>query len=196
MSNLRIENKYLFDPKSKNKIVNQIINNKYREIYPKRLINSIYFDTRNLQCYTDSVEGVVPRKKFRIRKYNDANEYKKEIKEVTPNGKFKSNSDIFSIPSSILDRDYKILFPIVSVTYSRLYFGNEFIRITLDYGIRYNALNTKTQYRSPYLVVETKLADDIDYKQSINDFKLFNLNNESFSKYKEACEMCILNITK
>ena len=41
MSNLRIENKYLFEPKSKNKIVNQIINNKYREIYPKRLINSI-----------------------------------------------------------------------------------------------------------------------------------------------------------
>ena len=194
MSSLRIENKYLFEPKKKYKVINQIINNEYKEIYPKREINSIYFDTRNLQCYTDSLEGVVPRKKFRIRKYDNINKYKKEIKEVTTEGRFKSNSNITSIPSYILDRDYKLLFPIVSITYSRLYFGNEFIRITLDYDISYNLLSSNTLYRSSYLVVETKLADNIEYNQTINDFKLFNMNNVSFSKYKEACEKCILKI--
>jgi hypothetical protein len=40
-------------------------------LYPKRIVNSIYFDNE-LKMYSDSVEGVtVPRKKIRIRAYDN-----------------------------------------------------------------------------------------------------------------------------
>ena len=38
-------------------------------MYPKRMISSLYFDTINKNCHTDSIEGVIPRKKVRIRSY-------------------------------------------------------------------------------------------------------------------------------
>ena len=37
-------------------------------LYPERIINSVYFDTRNLNMYYESIEGVLPRKKIRLRK--------------------------------------------------------------------------------------------------------------------------------
>ena len=41
------------------------------KIYPNRKIFSIYFDNQNLNMYHDSIEGIIPRKKIRIRTYND-----------------------------------------------------------------------------------------------------------------------------
>ena len=32
-------------------------------LYPQRIINSLYFDTKNFQLFKDSEEGVLPRKK-------------------------------------------------------------------------------------------------------------------------------------
>ena len=39
-----------------------------KTLYPQRIINSIYFDNK-LRMYSDSNEGIVPRKKIRIRSY-------------------------------------------------------------------------------------------------------------------------------
>ena len=36
-------------------------------IYPKRIVSSLYFDTNNKNCYKDSIEGVIPRKKLEAR---------------------------------------------------------------------------------------------------------------------------------
>ena len=43
----------------------------FKEIYPERQINSIYFDTTNLDFFHDSEEGISPRKKVRVRYYNN-----------------------------------------------------------------------------------------------------------------------------
>ena len=48
--------------------------NKAIKAYPDREIYSIYFDNKNFQTYLDSIEGVVPRKKIRLRTYNFKNE--------------------------------------------------------------------------------------------------------------------------
>ena len=66
------------------------------QLYPKRVINSIYFDTSNYSMYSDSMEGVLPRKKIRLRNYNykfifDKN-VKKEIKISSVEGRFKTSS--------------------------------------------------------------------------------------------------------
>ena len=40
-----------------------IIENQGRILYPKRVVNSLYFDNWNFSMYADSIEGVLPRKK-------------------------------------------------------------------------------------------------------------------------------------
>ena len=51
-----------------------------RELYPKRVINSCYFDSHDLRCFYDSDEGVLPRKKIRLRWYENKKKITKEIK--------------------------------------------------------------------------------------------------------------------
>ena len=40
-----------------------------KEMYPKRKVSSLYFDNIEKQSHIDSLEGVLPRKKIRIRTY-------------------------------------------------------------------------------------------------------------------------------
>ena len=40
-----------------------------KTIYPGRKITSLYFENNKNQMYDDSIEGLVPRKKIRIRHY-------------------------------------------------------------------------------------------------------------------------------
>ena len=40
-------------------------------LHPKREINSCYFDTNNLKMFHDSEEGILPRKKIRLRWYKN-----------------------------------------------------------------------------------------------------------------------------
>jgi len=37
-------------------------------------VRSIYFDTKELDCYTEKIEGIKVRKKYRIRGYNEQND--------------------------------------------------------------------------------------------------------------------------
>ena len=36
-------------------------------LYPERIICSRYIDNKNMQIYFETIEGIVPRKKIRIR---------------------------------------------------------------------------------------------------------------------------------
>jgi hypothetical protein len=47
---------------------NQLIALGMKELHPCRIINSCYFDNDNLTLFHESEEGVLPRKKIRIRK--------------------------------------------------------------------------------------------------------------------------------
>ena len=74
----RIELKFDITKYSFSKIIN-----KYNlfKIYPERIVNSIYYDTKNLDLYNDSEEGITPRKKFRVRSYNNDLSKNFEIKQ-------------------------------------------------------------------------------------------------------------------
>ena len=72
------------------------INNTKGEIlYPERIICSRYLDNKNMQMYFDTIEGIVPRKKIRIRtygteKFSSSNgEYCLELKMTTEHSRFK-----------------------------------------------------------------------------------------------------------
>ena len=59
----RFEQKYLLDSVNINNVLKQI---NAKPVYNSRWINSIYYDTKNLILYNESVEGTVPRKKIRF----------------------------------------------------------------------------------------------------------------------------------
>ena len=67
----RIEEKFSID---KNKIIDFksfLANKTVKQIYQPRRIRSLYFENRNYEMYSDSIEGLTPRKKIRIRNYPD-----------------------------------------------------------------------------------------------------------------------------
>ena len=59
------------------------------QLYTSRLINSIYFDNKELCLFKDSEEGVVPRKKIRIRWYDNDKKFAKEVKISSLEGRYK-----------------------------------------------------------------------------------------------------------
>ena len=60
---LYLKSENLFDFKE------YLIRKSAKKLYESRIIESLYFDNYNLQIYNDSIEGLVPRKKIRIRNY-------------------------------------------------------------------------------------------------------------------------------
>ena len=58
-------------------------------LYPARIVNSCYFDTHDLKLFSESEEGVLPRKKIRIRWYDKKNNFSKEVKISSIEGRFK-----------------------------------------------------------------------------------------------------------
>ena len=97
------------------------------ELYPSRIINSLYLDNKNFSMFDHSMEGVTPRKKLRIRTYNnnfflnDKLNFKKELKITSVEGRFKTsenyNNSIKNVFEGVYDHDYGLCFPVLNVLY-------------------------------------------------------------------------------
>ena len=66
----RLEKKYALDIRKYDQLIRYIILLEAKKIYDQRTIFSTYFDNDFFSSYKQSEEGVVPRKKIRIRSYN------------------------------------------------------------------------------------------------------------------------------
>ena len=67
--------------KSKKNIFLNFKKNNISKLYDNRVINSVYFDNNKFEIYHDSVEGISPRKKIRLRYYGDSLKFK-NLKEL------------------------------------------------------------------------------------------------------------------
>jgi len=139
----RIEKKLRLSKSELHSIKSLLTNQGMKSLYPDRCINSIYYDTPNFDLFHDSEEGVLPRKKIRIRWYSNKNESKLEKKISSIEGRYK---EVQSIKNSnldfIFDRSYGYLTPSIMVTYKRSYFSYKDLRITLDQSIKYTNLRS------------------------------------------------------
>ena len=166
-------------------------------LFPTRTINSIYFDNQDFSMYHHSIEGVVPRKKIRLRIYDqefiftkDAN---KEIKISSVEGRYKISKKTKN-PSQIMnlgifDQNYGLCLPVLNVTYKRSYYKVKNIRLTLDEKITYrkviNRGVSKLSTPDNYNIVELKFNSEksIDFvRQS------FPFERARFSKYCRGIE--------
>ena len=84
-----------------NSFNNWLDDNNGELLFKERNINSIYYDNNNFKMYFDSIEGTVPRKKIRVRNYNDklkfnTKENNLELKISSVEGRFKTSKKISS----------------------------------------------------------------------------------------------------
>ena len=114
IKDIRLEKKFIYQ---KGDVAYKVflINGMFRRTYPKRKINSIYFDCENLKNVWDNINGFGNRVKIRLRWYNDLQnkevflEEKKKInlmtvKNVKSIGVFKN---IFELKNYINEKLYK-----------------------------------------------------------------------------------------
>ena len=163
---------------------------KLKEIYSKREITSIYFDTNNFDFYHLSQEGILPRKKVRIRYYVKG-KYNLEIKFQDYNSKIKriiKLIDIKNINNYLLKNGIReSLRPIITVNFKRRYFLSYAGRITIDKDINYShcdhnsMLDTRGTIISNQKILEIKndnINDKIPYS-----FRDTELKEQRNSKY-------------
>ncbi len=162
------------------------------ELHQPRIIKSCYFDNSIFSSYHDSEEGVVPRKKVRIRWYNNTFSFIKETKFSSVEGRYKYSEKIrdISTPIDILklnyfDNHYGHLSPKLNITYQREYYLYKNLRITFDQNINYSLINSKV-INSVYdneCVMEVKVP--IDFNDDIIE-KIIYQPTTRFSKYSRG----------
>lgn len=139
----RIENKYKMSFSDQKIFKDSLLRKGAKVLYPSREINSCYFDTKFLDCFHESEDGFLPRKKVRIRWYGESNKYQKEIKISSIEGRFKI-IEKFPLENFTINNDIKLLEPGIGllrptllVSYWREYLILDKLRITLDSKIKY-----------------------------------------------------------
>ena len=203
MSIQRLEKKFVYN-EGETKHQFFLISGMFKKIFPKRIVNSIYFDTEKYKDVWDNINGFGNRRKLRLRWYNELNntqvniEEKKKIGFVTKKyvesiGTYK---DFKQLNNFIKSKDFfnnkfllekklnlkKILF----IQYHRNYFQlpNDKLRVTVDEKL-------KIFYKYPDKFIDLdRIIVELKYETKdssfVNSFiKLNNLNarNQKFSKY-------------
>jgi len=167
----------------------------FREIYNKRNINNIYFDTNDLSNYLDNVEGETRRQKVRIRWYGDlfgGNKKPKleiknkrgllgwkeryEIKNFSLNKKTSFNyKEIFdqlieSNDLNILRLNLKSLRPTLLNRYERTYYlsHDKKFRITLDRKMNFFSINPFVEHFKTFTDTDDTIVE-LKYDESCID---------------------------
>lgn len=188
----RKEKKYRLSLSDLAYLKNHLLSKGMKSLFPKRVIKSCYFDTENLTFYHESEEGVLPRKKIRIRWYNNERTYTKEVKISSIEGRFKYTKDQKSIDkmeqivdTQFFDKTYGVVRPSLMVSYEREYFELLNMRLTFDSNVSYQHLrsNLAKIFKDPECVMEVKVPMSCtdDYIES-----LINHPTSRFSKYSRG----------
>ena len=180
----RIEEKVKLPLSYKNNLLKDLFDLNFKYLHPERLISSVYYDNNRFQIYQDSAEGIVPRKKIRIRE--SFGELYLEHKFKNQNGKYKKHQKVNNIPKKIIDNIYGVTFPVCKIEYKRLYLTNNKIRVTVDSNLKYqNYKNSISNYNVSFFIIEFKMLNDLEISKNFIDSKI-NFSAIKFSKYDDA----------
>lgn len=197
-SDYRYEKKFHIDYISKHKVRTLVKLNPFmfKEIYHKRFINNIYFDSHSFINYKDNIEGQTNRIKIRIRWYGDLfGKVKKPILELKikkgllgkklsyklPDFVFNKKTNILNIINKndkLLDSevlDFKSVIPTLLNRYSREYYisSDKKFRITVDDNMSYyNIHEHKNSFNKLFknnksVILELKYAQKYESEANI-----------------------------
>lgn len=175
----------------------------FKEVYHKRQVNNIYFDTEGYNNYFDNVLGVSDRKKIRIRWYGDTfGQIKKPVLEVKIKKGFVGDKWSYKLKPFTLDNtcnnqyfqkifkdsdlplpileSVKTVIPTLLNSYQRKYFlsADGRFRITLDYDLLYHRIDKTFQN----LDVKPEPDDNtiVELKYGLNDDDIANRISTEF----------------
>ncbi len=80
MNSQRLEKKFVYE-NGDTSFNFFLISSMLKEVFPKRIVNSIYLDTDMFKDVWDNINGFGNRKKIRVRWYNQINNSKVQIEE-------------------------------------------------------------------------------------------------------------------
>jgi SPX domain protein involved in polyphosphate accumulation len=191
----------------------------FTEIFSKRDVNNIYFDTAMFEAFSDNVIGISERIKMRIRWYGDTFcRVKKPILEFKVKKASEGRKELYSLPSFLLNQDTcsneivdlikktKRLShlarevslktsPVLVNNYTRRYFlslcGR--FRITYDTNLGYYDFNKKNKERikTQEKILEIKFNRE-DYKNIKDITSNFNFRMDKNSKYVNGISNLIM----
>tara|TARA_B110000305_G_C19410118_1_gene624947 strand:- start:446 stop:1063 length:618 start_codon:yes stop_codon:yes gene_type:complete len=198
----RLEKKYILNPKKYSDFIRYLLSIKANKIHEKRIIFSTYFDNDFFTAYKHSEEGIVPRKKIRIRSYNNdlhLENSKLEVKISSEDNRFKKIDTINNkknlenfLNNGLTDKNYGHCKAILNISYEREYYLLNDQRITLDKKIVYSSYkNNKKKFYEPLSIIEFKS----DVNSEINSLNNIMTNSVSrFSKYCRGMNKVFFNI--
>ena len=189
----RVEEKLLINKHQITEFKSFLSKKKVKIPYPSRIINSLYFENFKEEMYKDSIEGIVPRKKIRVRNYpNNQNKFLYlEMKISSIEGRYKTskiiNEDTYKqlINTGIYDRQYGVCQPLIYVTYKREYYKINDVRISIDENINYSLFSGRKIGTDDNLIIELKTSFNKDRDDLINNFPF---QRTRFSKYCNGFE--------
>ena len=189
----RIEEKLLINKRQITEFKNFLFQNSARQPFPPRKIQSLYFENFQEAMYRDSIEGIVPRKKIRVRNYPEEKNvcFYYEIKISSIDGRFKSrkiiNQDKFDNMKKfgIYDNLYGTCRPIIYVIYDREYYQIDDVRISIDENIKYYLYTGRVLGYDENSIVELKTSIKKNTDDLLNSFPF---QRTRFSKYCNAFE--------
>lgn len=168
----------------------RLLGDEMKLLHPDRRIESQYFDTPDLRMFDESEEGTLPRKKVRVRWYNDDQSVLNLERKISSiEGRYKTTKQVTSdefkvfLAKGLIDANYGVVKPSVRISYLRSYFSYKQLRITFDREIKYKFMAGNRQLRDFEEVVEIKAPIHIseDYLETI-----VASPTSRFSKYGRA----------
>ena len=189
----RVEEKLLINKHQITEFKSFLSKKKVKIPYPSRIIRSLYFENSKEEMYKDSIEGIVPRKKIRVRNYpNNQNKFLYlEMKISSIEGRYKTSKIIDEdtykqlINTGIYDRQYGVCQPLIYVTYKREYYKINDVRISIDENINYSLFSGRKIGTDDNLIIELKTSFNKDRDDLINNFPF---QRTRFSKYCNGFE--------
>ena len=190
----RIEKKILINKFNLFEFKKKIFSLGATTLFKNRKVQSLYFDNLRKQMYNDSLEGLAPRKKIRVRNYpKDSNSpFHQEPKISSIEERHKTTKKISKEyfekikTNGYFDQKYGLCTPLLNVLYKREYLKKDDIRITIDTDILYNIYNSSIKKNDESVIVELKASKN----KNIDDlFEEFPFQEIRFSKYCNGIEL-------
>jgi len=207
----RVELKYFLNQNQVNDFYHKLYRTPFSFIddFEDRKINSLYFDTHDLEQLTNSTSGSNHKEKFRYRYYGNSEgrlhgqwEIKQKTGLVTEKTTFQETLNFNQLTNHIKEHSFSKIQTINNllmkyprivklISYKRKYFissifGNQF-RATLDYDVT-SSMIPNLQYeknsKNKFLIIELKIHKALYDNLKIDNF--LNLSRIGFSKYVEA----------
>lgn len=195
---MRKEYKYRLLPIESMRLEHLLKSRGMLRLHPNRQITSVYFDTPTFQMFHDSEEGVLPRRKRRIRFYGlERNTIRLEKKISSLEGRFKSSTKLnkeelpILLSCGILCSQYGLIWPSIMISFTRKYFSLGDLRLTFDYNIKYSRVLSHLDIWSSQqaTAIDNECVMEMKAEIFTEDSRIQRMipwSNQRFSKYSRG----------